>query len=194
MRSIQILRTEHATARRIFPIMAQVADRLDDGYPVAPEDLRAITDFLQMFCVDLHSGKEERKIFVAVEAAGLREYRDTISALIREHGQSRQLIGAMVSATRELAAAGHDAAAGRSSAGRFAAAARGYLALMESHLRVEEEGLYPLAEAHLTAEQDQAFATLFERMDARELGPDGPARVARLLERLEQTYAATVPA
>jgi hemerythrin-like domain-containing protein len=185
MKSIQMLNAEHGTARRMFQIMAQVADLLDAGQPVSTEDIRAITDFLQICCVDLHEGKEERKVFVAIEAAGLHEYRDTISALIREHGQSRQLVGAMVSATREFASDG-------AAAGRFAAAARGFLALAECHIRLEEETLYPLAEARLTAEQDLAFATLFERMDARELGPDGPAKVARLLERLEQTYPAPV--
>jgi hemerythrin-like domain-containing protein len=182
MKSIRDLAAEHTTAARMLCVLARITDRLEAGQPVAGSDPGAITEFFQVFLERSHYAKEERKLYVAIESAGLREYRDTISTLIREHAQSRQFTGSMGMAGRKYAAG--DAGAGA----EFAAAARSYLALMSGHLRVEDEILFPLAEAHLTPEVDQSFLAVFERMDARELGPGRLAAIGELIQRLEAAY------
>jgi hemerythrin-like domain-containing protein len=184
MKSIQDLAAEHLTAERMLCLLECIAGRIEAGQAVDPNDPSAIIEFFQIYCERSHYAKEERKLFVAIESAGLRDYRETIADLIRDHSQSRHLVGNMGTAARRFSAG--EVAAGQ----EFAAMAHEYVALMRGHIRREEETLFPLAEANLSAEQDQNFLVVFGRMDARELGPARVAAIDALLARLEAAYPA----
>ena len=184
MQSIQELLTEHVTIRRILGILAHTADQLDAGVPVDADDLANLTQVLQIFVERSHHGKEERKLFPAIEAAGLHEYRDTVSALIADHGKTRQYVGTMNTA-------GWNYGKGRETAGpEFAAAARTYVALMAEHMEREERELFAAAEAHLSPEEDAALAASFSHMNDHEMGPDRVAAMESILEKMEVAYPA----
>ena len=185
MKSISDLAAEHAIAGRMLHVLDRIADRIEAGQAVdAGATLSAITEFFQVYCERSHYPKEERKLFPAIEAAGLREYRETIADMIRDHSQSRHLSGTMAAAGRRFATG--DAAAGT----EFAAAAHEYVTLMREHIDREEGVLFPLAEKSLSAEKDENFLTVFGRMDARELGPARVAAIEELMARLEAAYPA----
>jgi hypothetical protein len=120
---------------------------------------------------------------VTIEAAGLHEYRDTISALIRDHGEARQHVG-------DMNMAAWNYGKGKAGAGaEYAAAARRYLALMSDHLDREERGCR-VAEAHLIPAYDHALSYVFGHMNAHEMGPDRAAALEAILSRMEVAYPA----
>jgi hemerythrin-like domain-containing protein len=136
MKSIQDLAAEHLTAERMLCLLECIAGRIEAGQAVDPNDPSAIIEFFQIYCERSHYAKEERKLFVAIESAGLRDYRETIADLIRDHSQSRHLVGNMGTAARRFSTG--EVAAGQ----EFAAMAHEYVALMRGHIRREEETLF----------------------------------------------------
>lgn len=184
MQSIEELMSEHETVRRVLGILSHTADQLEAGIAVDASDLADLTQVLQVFVERNHQAKEERRLFVTIEAAGLHEYRDTISALIRDHGEARQHVG-------DMNMAAWNYGKGKAGAGaEYAAAARRYVALMSDHLDREEREVFAVAEAHLTPADDQALSNVFGHMNAHEMGPDRAAALEAILSRMEVAYPA----
>ena len=108
--------------------------------------------------------------------------------MLDQHEQGRRLVAVL---RRELPALERDAAARQ----RFAAAARDYVALLDRHIAIENEVLFPGADALLSEDRDRDISAAFDRHEAVEMGADVHRRFHRMLDDLGPRYlAASAPA
>ena len=184
MKSTDQLEAEHRGIGVMLRVLDVVAGRIEGGKTVPPADLDAILEFLSVFADRCHHGKEEEHLFPALEAAGVPREGGPIGVLLEEHRRGRALIASMTEAAAALKAGKPGAA------GRFAASARDYIALLTEHIRKENEVLFRLAGARLNPRQDRAILKAFDRLEIERIGEGRHEQFHALLERLDETYPA----
>ena len=72
----------------------------------------------------------------------------------------------------------------------FAAAARGYGALLTQHINKEDHILFPMADARLSSAQQVLLEAAFAEVERTVIGPGRHEEFERLLERLDRAYPA----
>jgi hemerythrin-like domain-containing protein len=188
VQATRTLKHEHDVIRHALAILDAMAGRIARNDPPPAADVDGLLDFFTTFADGCHHVKEERILFPALEAAGLPHGQGPVAAMLDQHEQGRRLVAAL---RREQPALGADAEA-RS---RFAAAARDYVALLEQHITIENEVLFPGADALLSEDRDREIAAAFDRHEAVEMGADVHRRFHRMLDDLGPRYqAAPTPA
>jgi len=186
MQATRTLIHEHDVIRRALAILDEVGARTGRGEAPPAADIAGLLDFFGTFADGCHHVKEEAILFPALEAAGLPRERGPLAAMLDQHEQGRRLVAAM---RREQAAVHRDAEARV----RFAAAARAYVALLERHIAIENEVLFPAADAVLAGARDREITAAFDRHEEVEMGADVHRRFHLMLDELGRRYAA-VPA
>ncbi len=182
MKSTQTLRHEHDAIRRALQILDAVADRVaaTGGSPPA-DDAARLLEFFTVFADGCHHVKEERIYFPALEASGMPRSEGPVGVLLEQHQEGRRLVGILA---RELPGLETDAAARR----RFADAAHLYTAMLEEHIAMENDVLFPDADGVLTKAQDREIAAAFDRHEEQEMGAGVHERFHRMLDELAQRY------
>ncbi len=138
MKSTDMLRHEHDAIRRAVQLLEAVADRVvGSGAPPAA-DAGRLVEFFAVFADGCHHVKEERIYFPALEKAGMPRDAGPVGMLLDQHDEGRRLVAAL---RRDLPALADDPSARR----RFADAARLYAALLDEHIALENDVLFPLA-------------------------------------------------
>ena len=183
MQATRTLKHEHDVIQRALAILDAMGGRVarNDLPPAA--DLDGLLDFFITFADGCHHVKEETILFPALEAAGLPHGQGPVAAMLDQHEQGRRLVAAL---RRELPELGRDAAARQ----RFAAAARDYVALLDRHIAIENEVLFPGADALLSEDRDREISAAFDRHEAVEMGADVHRRFHRMLDDLGPRYGA----
>lgn len=181
MKSTETLKHEHVVIRQALAVLGALAGRVESGDPPPEADLAGLLEFFTVFADGCHHVKEETILFPALEAAGLPKERGPLAAMLEQHDQGRRLVGIL---RGELPALSRDPAARR----RFAAAARDYLSLLDRHIEIENEVLFPGADALLPAGSDAEIAAAFDRHEALEMGPDVHRAFHRRLDDLTRRY------
>lgn len=134
--AIEDLRREHGQILSSLTILDGFCDDIGNGTFPSEADLRAQVTSLGDFADGVHHAKEEQVLFPALAAAGIGQRDGFLRALEAEHALARDLRREM-----DLAlSSGPDYLT-------FAHAARGYSSLLRSHIRKEDEQLFPAAEA-----------------------------------------------
>ncbi len=188
MHATKILRHEHDVIGRALSILAAVGARAGRGEAPPPADVAGLLDFFATFADGCHHVTEEPILFPALEAAGLPHGQGPVAAMLDQHEQGRRLVAAL---RREQPALDRDAGA----RARFAAAARDYVALLERHIEIENEVLFPGADRMLSEERDREVAAAFDRHEEVEMGADVHSRFHRMLDEMGPRYlAARAPA
>ncbi|HHX64400.1 MAG TPA: hemerythrin [Chloroflexi bacterium] len=185
MQATHDLIEEHEAIKVMLRVLDRVASRLENGEPVSMEHLEGMIDFIQGFTDRCHHAKEEDLLFVAMEQAGIPRDGGPIGVMLAEHKIGRDTVRSMAEAVRAYAAG--DEGAGR----RFTDHARQYVTLLTQHIEKEDSVLYPLADQHLTAEQQAALVEGFDRIEHEVVGHGKHEAYHHLLEELEQTYLQT---
>jgi hemerythrin-like domain-containing protein len=175
---------EHQAILKMIRILGRMADRLDAGAAVDPEDLEAAVDFVRGFADKCHHAKEEDLLFPEMEKAGIPRERGPIGVMLADHVAGRAHVAAMAGAIPGIRKGD------RKDAAVFAAEARGYGALLTGHIFKEDRVLYPMADARLTGEQQQMLEARFADVEKTIMGEGKHEEYHRLLERLEGTYSA----
>lgn len=184
MRPTAELSHEHQAILKMIGILGRMADRLDAGSPVDPDDLERAVDFIRVFADKCHHAKEEDLLFPEMERAGIPRDRGPIGVMLADHAAGRAHVAAMAGAIPAIR--GGDKAA----AGTFAAEARGYGELLSAHIFKEDHILYPMADARLTDGQQQRLEACFADVEKNIVGEGQHEEYHRLLERLEADYPA----
>lgn len=182
MKATAILMHEHEVIGQALAVLDAMAGRLAAGGSVPAQDLEQLLEFFVAFADGCHHAKEERILFPALEAAGVRREGGPIGVMLDEHEAGRRLIGRM--RRDAAAAAGGDAEARR----RFAEAAHEYVALLEGHIAKENRVLFPAADTRLTEEDDREITAAFEQHEALEMGPGVHEGFHRMLDDLAARY------
>lgn len=178
-RAIDDLKHEHDAILVALKILDGIERRLAAGQPVDGSDLEAFIGFLKEFADRCHHGKEEDILFPAMVAAGMPEQASPIEALLREHTEGRAWIRRMESGVHPTL-----------NAAAFVEAARGYAGLLRSHIGMENDVLFPMAERALSVAQLDRLFEAFEEHEAKVIGAGRHEQLHELLKGLGAKYSA----
>ncbi len=162
-------------------ILEKLCQRLADGEEVNTEHFGQVLEFIQAFADQCHHGKEEQFLFPALEAAGIPKAGGLLGVM-SEHEQCRVLIG-------QLAACWQKHRSGdRTAAAAVIASARNYSAFLHAHIFEENNVLFPMAEACLSADSQRRLLEQFERLEIECIGAGRHEQFHKTLDFLKQTY------
>ncbi len=182
MKATEELKKEHRGIEIMLRVAEAVSARLESGQAVPPEHLQKMVEFLQVFADKCHHGKEEDQLFTVLEGTGFAPFAGPIQVMLEEHKQGRVYIRAMAEAAKSYKTEPEKAAAG------FAENARSYSSLLRQHIQKEDNILYPMADEHLSPQDQDELLKSFERIEQERIGPGKHEEFHRLLKQLEQTY------
>ncbi|HVO34383.1 MAG TPA: hemerythrin domain-containing protein [Gemmatimonadales bacterium] len=181
MQATQTLRHEHEVIRKALALLDAVAARVAAGDVPPDADVSGLLEFFTVFADGCHHVKEETILFPALEAAGLPHGQGPLAVMLQQHDEGRRLVGVL---RREQPALARDPEA----RARFAGAARDYAALLEQHITIENEVLFPRADGMLDAQRDGEIAAAYDRHEAS-MGADVHRRFHAMLDDLARRYA-----
>ncbi len=161
-----VLREEHRVILRALAVLESAADRLPADGRVPDGWWERAVAWLREFADASHHAKEERALFPALVKAGVPAEGGPVAVMLAEHVAGRELIRAM--------ADGPDA--------RRTAAARQYVSLLRQHIDKENDVLFPMADAVLEEQAQQAIRREFESVEVEQGGPAAPAAEAAVDE------------
>lgn len=182
MDAIRQLKEEHRGALLMLDILESVCRRLEEGRHVDLSHPDRILDFLKGFVDICHHAKEEECFFPALEEAGLSRESGPIRVMLMEHEEGRVRIREMKKALAALR--GGDLSAARS----FAENARAYGGLLRSHIRKEDDVLFPMAEERLSPEKWEELAAMFDKVEEERVGPGRHEAYHAMMEELKALY------
>jgi len=162
MKPTEQLIHEHVAITRMLDILEEACSRLETGGAVAHSDLEEMVEFFIVFADTCHHAKEEKLLFPALEEAGIPREHGPIGVMLAEHDLGRKYIQAMKRALELWAS--------DSAQSDFVSAVREYRNLLLLHIQKENNVLFPLAEAHLSAERQGEILDAFDRLEEEELG------------------------
>lgn len=176
------LRQEHEAIRQMLRVLDAACHRLDRGDDIDPGDFERILEFFRAFSDRCHHAKEEEMLFPALERAGVPREGGPIGVMLHEHEQGRQFLRAMAHGVAGLRAG--DAGASE----QLIAAARGYIQMLEQHIRKENEVLFPIAEDRFSGEQQDDLAEQFDRFEGDRMGHGRHEELHRVMDELRAKY------
>lgn len=180
MRPTAILRHEHDIILLVLNGIERGAGSLQTTLADEPEWLDTIVDFVRNFADRCHHGKEEKHLFVRLEARGIPRTGGPIGVMLQEHEQGRAFIRATADAT-PAAKAGEAPALEAAQANLL-----GYVELLRAHIAKENDILFPMADQVLTEQDQQELEDAFERVEAEEMGEGVHERYHELAHRLAE--------
>ena len=181
MTAIEQLRHEHEAMTLVLSILDELCQRLANGEEVNPEHFGQVLEFIVVFGDQCHHGKEEQFLFPALEAAGIPK-AGGILGVMSEHEQCRVLIRKMLAAWQKHRLGDCAAAAA------VIVSARDYSAFLHAHIFQENNVLFPMAEARLSADSQRRLLEEFERLEIECIGAGRHEQFHKTLDFLEQTY------
>lgn len=186
MEATQILRDEHQVIKRVLRVLEQAGRDLAHGKSHPPHLFEQAVDFLRNFADRCHHLKEEEVLFQEMGKAGVPVQGGPIGVMLVEHDQGRALV-------KGMAAAIPDYGRGEASATKtLAENAQSFSRLLAAHIDKEDNILYPMAEMHLDAGQNERLMQRFEEKE-QELGEGVHERYHRLAAELEQAVWGRAP-
>ncbi len=177
-KALEDLRHEHEAIVSALGIMDSIVAQIGRGAHPETKDLKELIDFLKEFADRCHHGKEEGILFPALAKAGIPEEGGPIGVMRAEHLEGRRLISEMESAI-----------GGTVDHAGFAAAARAYSTLLRSHIRKENNVLFPAAERALGSSQLEEIHIRFEEHEEKVIGQGRHEALHEVLKRLKKKYA-----
>jgi hemerythrin-like domain-containing protein len=168
MKCTDLLTQEHKVILRALDVLDHMAAWIVEDQPVAVADVESILNFLRAFADNQHQAKEESALFPellrtsAANDAPLRQ-------MVFEHDQERSLVEGLEDSLRTKH--GMD----------FVHFAHRLTGLIRTHIRKEDNILFPIAERCLSPEQDERVTAELNQFEA-------DAGFLADLRRLEWTY------
>jgi hemerythrin-like domain-containing protein len=182
MTATEQLRHEHEAITLVLSILEKLCQQLANGQEVDPERFGQVLEFIQVFADQCHHGKEEQFLFPALEAAGVPNAGGPLAVMLSEHEHGRALI-------RQLAGAWQKHRSGdRSATSVVIASALDYSAFLKAHIFKENNVLFPMAEARLSADTQRRLLEEFERLEIERIGAGRHEQFHKTLDSLKQAY------
>ena len=174
---IAVLMDEHQLILRVLGALAGLADQAEAGAAIDREEIGRFATFFREFADRQHHGKEEDRLFTAMEQAGMPREGGPIAVMLYEHDEGRGHVRALA----ELAG-GRGALTDAERAG-LVGHARAFIPLLAAHIAKEDNVLYPMARRVLDSEAFQRLSASCEDYDA---DPGRAARVGTLRSLAEE--------
>ena len=172
------LRTEHVAIMQGLDILEQMVKALKKKGTLDTLDTNDMMNFLHLFADKCHNGKEEGIMFPAMETAGISSEKGLIGQLLHEHTQGRQFVANIGASVQN----------GALNQAEFAEAATAYISLMRTHIKKENDVLFPMGDKALPSKEQAQLLTQFEIFEEEVIGEGVHERLHETLHRLEKKY------
>jgi hemerythrin-like domain-containing protein len=176
-KAIDELTHDHDAILSALNILDAMVGRLGSAGGPSAADLRSFIGFLKEFADKCHHGKEEGILFPALTDAGMPTGGGPVAVMLSEHVEGRTFIKEM-----ERAISGTVDATG------FTQAARGYAALLRTHIAKENDVLFPMAERFLASAELEKIHGKFQEHEETVIGHGRHEELHRMLKELKQKY------
>lgn len=181
MRPTEGLMEDHQVILRMCKVISSMANRIEDGDEVDPEDMKKVVAFIRNFADSCHHGKEEELLYPRAGERGVPIDGGPIQVMLIEHDQGRE-------STRGMAEAANRVTDGDTEAALvFAGNARSYAELLVPHIDKEDNILYPMCDEVLSDIDQQDLEVKFEQVEKEKMG-DQHHEYERMVEELENRY------
>jgi hemerythrin-like domain-containing protein len=183
MQPIKDLKMEHDAVQMTLRILDKICQRIEkSGEIIDFEHLDQLLEFFKVFVNKCHHGKEEELLFPALENVGVSNKGGPIEVLLHEHQLGRGYVQAMNTAIAQYTKGD------RTVVDEFVKTAREYVNLLDQHIDKENNVLFPLAEKHLSEQEQARLSEGFELIETQEIGIGKHDEYHEMLENLEDVY------
>lgn len=180
-KAIQQLKDEHQGILLMFKILDKICEKFKTQGELNADHLTDILEFFKVFVDKCHHGKEEDLLFPAMEQEGIPR-QGPIGVMLAEHEKGRSYVNAMNLALERYRSGD------RSTATEIIDNAKGYIALMRSHIDKEDNVLYPMGEQRFSEDRDADLYEGFERIENERIGTGKHEAFHELMHNLKEIY------
>jgi hemerythrin-like domain-containing protein len=172
------LKHEHEAILVALNVIEKIVERFRKNEETDTKDIEDIMEFLKVFADKCHHGKEEGFLFPALEKVGIRNEQGPIGVMLSEHQQGRSLIKQMQESMINQII---DKTA-------FVHAASSYVNLLRNHIEKENNVLFPMGDARLSAADQMKLLTEFENHEEEVIGKGKHEEFHTMLDKLRKKY------
>lgn len=183
MTPTEFLKQEHRSIEEMLRVMESVCKKLENGDTVSTGDLRNIVEFIKQFADKAHHGKEEDLLFTAMIDAGIPKDGGPVGVMLMEHDMGRNFVKGLSDAIDEYDNGNKDAAT------KIIENAKNYASLLSNHIYKEDNILYPMADMHLSPEQQKQLQDGFNYVQKEKIGEEFYSRLLNSLSELKSKYS-----
>ncbi len=184
MRPTEILSDEHRVIEQVLACLERIAEEAETR-TLDVAAARDVVTFVQNFADRCHHGKEEQRLFPAMERFGLPRDAGPTAVMRAEHESGRRAVRAM--AVQIDDAERGDATAAR----RFANEARGFVEFLREHIAKEDQVLFPMADRMLPEAAQMELLESFAAIENEDMGAGAHERFLDIANRLAERYGVT---
>jgi hemerythrin-like domain-containing protein len=180
--AIEILTDEHKLIETMLGSLEAFAERLGDEPESDRATVREYTDFFRKFVDECHHGKEEDYLFLRMSAYGFSNEAGPVSAMLSEQGEGREHLNALADigqGTGPLTARERTLVKGH---------ALGYISRIESHMKREDDILFPVARHALPPFVLEELTVEFEKFDGNAVNRPIRENLLRIARELVAKY------
>jgi hemerythrin-like domain-containing protein len=180
--AIDILIDEHQLIQRVLGSLETFAETMSGEPENDRTTLGVFADFFHEYVDLCHHGKEEGYLFVRMKAYGFSTQAGPISAMLSEQGEGRDHLNALAEIARgsgPLSARERTLVKGH---------ALGYILRIQSHMKREDDILFPVARHSLPPFALQELSAEFQNFDRNVLTIAVRDKLLRTARQLEARY------
>ena len=181
MNPFKMLEEEHRVIERALEVLEAISERIALGEQPPVNDLRHVLHFIVTFADKCHHGKEEDKLFPAMELKGISRVEGPLGILKVEHDLGREYVEHMRRGVKDILNGnprGYDV---------FRRNATEYVKLLRGHIEYEDEEVYPLGMRVLDEESLGKLCKEFEDVE-RSIGEGVHEDHIKMLDELYRRY------
>ena len=183
MQPIKDLKMEHDAVQLTLRILDKICQKIEQsGEIIDLQHIDQLLEFFKVFVDKCHHGKEEELLFPALENVGVSNKGGPIGVLLHEHQQWREYVQNMNAALVQYKKGD------RTAVDEFVINAKGYINLLNQHIDKENGVLFPLAEKHLSEQEQEKLWEGFELIETQKIGAGKHDEFHEMLENLEGVY------
>jgi hemerythrin-like domain-containing protein len=183
MNAIQELRMEHDAVRLTLKILDRICQEIErSGKLGDAQHVDHLLEFFTVFVDKCHHGKEEELLFPALEQIGVNREKGPIGVMLREHQLGRECVQKMKAAFSQFKTGEPRAAKD------FVRSARDYMSLLNQHIDMENNVLFPMAERQLPEATQADLSKGFERIEEQKIGVGKHEEFHKMIDQLESAY------
>lgn len=182
MNPTEILMSEHRVIEQVLESLIAMADQFAQTNHLEAEPAQAALDFLKNFADGCHHGKEEARLFPAMERRGFSPQCGPTAVMRTEHDDGRACVRAMSQAIE--AAERGEVTAPRT----FSAHARAYVQLLREHIHKEDHCLFPMANQALSQADQKELSEAFETFEREDMEAGAHERYLAIAAALASRY------
>ena len=186
MKPTDVLKEEHQGVKLSLRILEQLCKKIHERNPGEKDlniaDFNKLLEFFKVFVDKCHHSKEEDVLFPALLDAGLPKQGGPIQVMLAEHDIGRKLVAEITAALNDFK---DDVPNGET---KLIRAANNYRELLKSHITKEDEALYPMADARISAFIQQGMIEEFEDIENEKIGQGTHEEFHNMLDEFKSKY------